>query len=1025
MNRDSIVPSSAFLPARWLRFFLLWSFLFTCQATAFGQSVTTQYILDSWGTKQGLPQNSVMTMVQTSDGYLWMGTFGGLVRFDGVRFAVFNAANTPALVSSRIPAVLETRSGDLWIGADGALSRLKDGRFTTFTQKEGLPGRGFWPLCEDRAGNLWLGWGVALVKYRDGRFTSYTTADGLPSNSVNSVTEDNDGNLWIGTDKGLARLRDGQFQIYSQQAGLSDPNVKAVRAAKDGSLWIGTNTAGLVRFSDGKHTTFTTADGLASNQISCLYEDRQGNLWIGNQTHGLNRLAAGTLANNNRRGRLFTAISARDGLASDNVACLTEDDEGSLWVGTTTGGVSRLTASKVTVFADFPEIPNSAAVPITQDAEGSMWIGITCGGLARVKDGVTTLFTQSHGLPDGCIWSLLADTDGSLWMGTWGRGIARMKNGRITRFTKANNGLPSDEIIGIYRDRAGALWLGSNQGLHRWTDGKFQSFRIADGLPDNHIRFISEDRSGKLLIGTSGGMSLMKDGKFTNHTTENGLPNNMVRAIHEAEDGSLWIGTYGGGLARLHDGRFTYFTTKQGLFEDVVSRILDDGQGNYWLTGNQGISCVSKQELAELAAGRLRSLKPVVYGVADGMKSNECNGGGLPAGWRARDGSLWFPTQRGAAVLRPESIAPNLRPPPVVIEDCFIDREATSFADQVRIEPGKTSLEIHYTGLSLIKSEQVRFLYKLAGMDPDWVEAGTRRTAYYSYLPPGEYQFTVIAANSDGVWNTEGRSLRVVVVPRFWQTWWFVGLVGIVVAGTVFLAYERRVLQLKKERESQEVFARQLIVSQEGERKRIAAELHDSLGQNLLVIKNRAILGEQVADESTKAKEQFGEITDAVTQALSEVREIAYNLRPYHLDRVGLTSAMEAMVEKMADASVIRFIVEVAPVDKLFPDEVELSLYRIAQECLNNIVKHSGATEASFMVARESHGITMTISDNGRGFSPESVAADSSKRGFGLLGIAERVRLLGGVSTLRSTPGQGTTTTVKLTLPDQTKSSSQ
>ncbi|MCA1849473.1 MAG: histidine kinase, partial [Acidobacteria bacterium] len=383
-----------------------------------------------------------------------------------------------------------------------------------------------------------------------------------------------------------------------------------------------------------------------------------------------------------------------------------------------------------------------------------------------------------------------------------------------------------------------------------------------------------------------------------------------------------------------------------------------------------------------------------------------------------RDGRLLFPTQGGLAVVDPELTGPKVQPPPVVIESLMVDRRPMRFGDRLEISPGQENLEIQYTGLSFIKPDFIRFKYRLEGLDQDWVEAGTRRAAYYSHLAPGDYTFTVTAANSEGVWNTQGASLRIIVHPPFWRTWWFLSLTAAVIAGLAFLAYELRVLRLKRAHAAQEAFSRQLIASQEQERKRIAAELHDGLGQNLLIIKNRALMGLHVLKGQETAREQLDEITSATSQAIEEVREIAYNLRPYHLDRLGLTSTIEAMIEKIAATSEINFSAEIDNLDGLLAKESEINLYRVIQESLNNIVKHSGAAAAQVKIMRDESGISITIRDDGRGFLLEPMSpAESRRRGFGLTGMAERVRMLGGTHTIHSAPGEGTTVSIRINLP--------
>jgi signal transduction histidine kinase len=392
------------------------------------------------------------------------------------------------------------------------------------------------------------------------------------------------------------------------------------------------------------------------------------------------------------------------------------------------------------------------------------------------------------------------------------------------------------------------------------------------------------------------------------------------------------------------------------------------------------------------------------------MLNVECNGGLWPAGIKARDGTLWFPTQDGVAMIDPASVTSNPRPPPIVIESFLLDREPIApltFEQPVRIAPGKAAFEIGYTSLSFTNPEYVRFRYRLAGLDEDWIDARARRTAYYSHVPPGHYIFTVIAASGDGVWNTSGASLQIVVLPPFYRSWWFLSLVAAATAAIVVITWKRREWRLKRAHAAQQAFTRQLIASQEAERKRIAAELHDSLGQRLVVIKNLAVLASGATTDG--ARERIDEIAGEAHQAIGEVREIAQNLRPHELDRVGLTKALTGLVRKARSASTIELTADVDTMDGVFAKDAEVNLYRVVQESLNNVLKHSGATRASLTVRRSDSRVQITIEDNGRGFLPAgNGAAPERSDGFGLIGIAERVTLLGGQTEVRSAPGHGT-----------------
>jgi signal transduction histidine kinase len=391
------------------------------------------------------------------------------------------------------------------------------------------------------------------------------------------------------------------------------------------------------------------------------------------------------------------------------------------------------------------------------------------------------------------------------------------------------------------------------------------------------------------------------------------------------------------------------------------------------------------------------------------MLNSECNGGREQAGTRTRDGKLWFPTQDGLAVIDPEALPHNPLPPSVVIETGNVRGRPVPLAGGWQLKPNEGSLEIRYTGLSLLKSDQVRFRYRLEGLDPAWVEAGTRRAAYYPYLPPGHYIFRVTACNSDLVWNEEGATLAIVVLPPFYQTWWFTGSMCAGVVGMASLVWKRRVGQLERAHAMQLAFSRQLIESQESEHKRMAAELHDSLGQHLLVIKNRAVLGTRSAGDQAAAKDQFDEITASASQAIDEVRQIAYNLRPLNLERLGVTVVIEELIEQVASASGIQFSADIMELDESLTPEDAINLYRIVQESVNNIVRHAHATKARVEIWSESGNLHVTVADNGQGFDVDSPA----RRGLGLTSISERVRMLGGVHTVFSKAGQGTTLTIR------------
>jgi signal transduction histidine kinase len=612
------------------------------------------------------------------------------------------------------------------------------------------------------------------------------------------------------------------------------------------------------------------------------------------------------------------------------------------------------------------------------------------------------------------VTAIAEERTGRLWLGNW-EGAFYLENGN--RKNLLSDFIEHTTVVDIYEQKDGTLWFATGNGLFRWQNNQMRNLTMADGLVSDNVKVIHESPDGTFWFGTYGGLSRFKDGVFTSFTTDDGLSSNQVRSLYEDADGVLWIGSYDGGLTRLKDGKFTRYTSNDGLFNDGVFQILEDERGNFWINSNRGIYRVSKQQLNDFADGKTSRLQSIAYGKADGLLETEGNGGQQPAGIKARDGKLWFPTQGGVAVIDPEKIITNPIAPPVLIESIALNGASGSVPNgALEISPDVENIQINYTGLSFVKPEQVRFRYRMDGLDSDWVEAGTRRAAYYSHLPAGEYDFTVIAANSDGIWNETGASLKVRVVPPFYRTFWFITAAIVVLFSLVVVFYQRRVERIERARLTQENFARQLIESQERERSRIAGELHDGLSQSLVIIKNRAVLSLSTPNDAERAFEQLEEISAAASEAMFEAKEMIYDLRPIQLDRFGLTKALKAMLKKVGEAHDIEVRMDIDDVDGMLNKEGENNLYRIAQELINNVVRHSRARTADVSIKRIGDFIRLEIADDGIGFAAEKTLHDENyKGGFGLLGVAERAKLLNGHAETYSAYGKGTI--VKASLP--------
>lgn len=692
------------------------------------------------------------------------------------------------------------------------------------------------------------------------------------------------------------------------------------------------------------------------------------------------------------------------------VFCLFEDREANIWVGTIGGGLLRLRERRVTMLNAKSGLPDLGTYAILEDHQGAVWVG-TNAGLARLSAGLLQFYYQPES-PKGRmdITALCQTADGALWFAKRGL-LVRHQAGRFTEYPCPQ----FDAISALLEDRQGRFWLGTRQGLARFQQGQITLHHVRDSLTDQPAQALYEDRAGNLWVGTTNGVSRLAPEGVTNYTRREGFSNECVRDIYEDQEGVYWFCTYGGGLNRLQNGRLTTLTTKQGLPDDFLSRLLVDEQDNFWLLSNHGVLRISRRSLNEVAAGQQARVYGTMYNEAEGMQPSEGNGGHQPAGWRTRDGRLWFATIRGVAIIDPRA-TPSMAPT-VQIERVLLEGTEYDPRQPLEILPGQSNLEIHYTGVNLSQPEQVQFSYQLGEQAESWTEVGTRRTAYFSQLPPGTYHFRVKAASPAGVWSAQAASLNFVVRPPFWRTAWFRSLAALFVIGLALLGYRQRVAQLRRRVAQQESFARQLIASQESERKRIAAELHDGLGQSLVIIKRRAQLCLDAPDDHERALEQAQEIVEASTHALDEVKEIIFDLRPQQLDRLGLTGAIADLLAKAAATHKLELVKELDDIDGLFAKEDENSFYRIVQESLNNVVRHAAATRVAATLRRQPDAVKWVIRDNGRGFV---VGAQHDAGGsFGLRGIRERARLLGGQARIESTPGEGTTVWLSLPLKEQ------
>jgi len=907
---------------------------------------TSDYLVDAWQAENGLPQNTVTCIAQTRDGYLWLGTLNGLARFDGVRFVVFGAHNTPDLRSNRILSLLEDHGDGLWIGTEGGgATRLHEGRFTTFTTWEGLPNNIVQSFCEDARGQVWIGTQAGLCAWANGALREAAAAGTPPPEPV-------------------------------READLPSAPVQTVKTLGNGDVWAGTRTGALWRKRAGQWRDIPSPSEAGQHPIRCLFEDREGNLWVGTDGGGLLRL----------KPRRLTTLDARDGLFNEFILSMAEDGQGGLWLSAYGGGITHWNA-------DGP-VPWPEAGPLRRNA--------SAGPLLRARDG-------------------------SLWVGTAGEGLFRWRNGETQRFGP-EQGLPNPTILSLFEDRGGRLWIGTYaDGLFLYRDGQFQNFGAKEGFPARIITAIVQDRDGDVWIGSNGmGLYRYADGRFSYYCRREGWGSDFIRTLLVDKEGALWIGSGGSGLTRMKDGWFHTLTTRQGLDDDVVSQILEDGFGYLWIGSNRGIFRLSKQAFEAFATGRSTSVEGIAYGKSEGLQSLECTAGSNSAGLKAQDGALWFSTVKGAVRIDPALMADsgethaargrliNVLPPPVVIEEVWVDEERTAAAVgraplQLDLRPEQKRVEIRYTALSFTAPEKVHFRHRLVGLDPDWVEAGDSRVARYAQLPPGEYRFEVIACNNDGVWNREGAQVRLRVVPHVWQTGWFVVLTGLVavgaVAGAVRAAVVRR-MRTKLERLRQRH-------ALEEERARIARDIHDDVGARLTKISLLSTLTERDLSDPGKTAEHIGEISDAVREVTGSLDEVVWAVDPGNdtLDNLA-TYLCQYAEEFLGDTSVrCRLKIPALLPSATLSSAVRHDVFLVVKESLNNVAKHAHASTVWLGLAFENGGLTITVEDDGCGFDEATV-----RRGNGLNNMASRISRLGGTFRMELRPEGGSRIVLSLPL---------
>jgi signal transduction histidine kinase/ligand-binding sensor domain-containing protein len=939
-----------------------------------------------WTAESGLPQNIIRGIVQAPDGYLWIATLNGLARFDGLRFVVFDKSNTPGITANRFAAMVKGEQGDLWLYSEsGAITRYHNGQFRTLAEVDGVPLGSVHGITANGNGRVWIIRDKTIMEW-DKATSRFEPMKNEEKIQYKGLSWDGTG-FWGAQGQTLYCFSRGNLSILKVPDSLRLMDVKKVAAGSDGAIWLSLPADRIARFFEEKWET-------SSKPVQTSMGVRSA--WKAEIDTHLDRIV------------YFPSGGFEQGIRYNIIV---DDDENNVWIGSEGQGLYRIQQQTIHVYSTIDGLAGANIYPVLRGRDGDMWIGTWPAGLTQVHNGAFKTYTAKDGIP-GLVTALAEDTAGDIWIGTHGR-VAVLSHEHI----RIPEGLPRDlpVVQAIFPTRDGSLLLGTPTGIYRYKDRSGSWLEPQNGIAIGDVRVIIEGKDGDIWFGGYAGLTKMHNGVLTRWTEHEGLPSNNLRSIYEDAEGTLWVGTYDGGLGRLSGGKWAVYNKKNGLFDNGVFQILEDGQANLWMSSNRGIYRVNKQQLNDVATGSQSSVISVSYGRSDGMLNAECNGGLWPAGAKDASGKLWFPTQQGVAVVEPDAITVNQRPPRVAIESISLDHNPGAKDAPITIKRGQGSLEIQYTALSFSRPEQVVFRYLMEGLDTGWEDVGYRRTAYFSHMPAGSYVFRVMAANSDGVWSEMQSSGPITVLPPFYLSRWFIALASALALILTYTLWSLRVRQLKRDQAAQQAFSQQLIASQESERRRISGELHDSLGQRLIIIKNHALFLLQpkaVARSEEEKRQTIEEINTEASLAIDETRTISYNLRPFQLDRLGLSKAIEALVRSASRATGIHLTTSIDNIDDSFPEDLRINVYRIVQEGVNNIMKHSGASEGEIRIERSTRNIALTIRDNGAGFPSEPKSVVPGKGGFGLTGVRERATLLNGTVKIQSQSGIGTTLTI-------------
>lgn len=972
----------------------LFAILFFSPVFLFAQSLP-QYVFRNWDNQNGLPQNTVYDIVKDAEGYLWVATEEGLIRFDGASFTVKNESNTKGLHSSMFYDIAVTKKG-VWASSRNTVIFVSGNQTKTYDFRSQSNGAWIKSIETDASDHVWIGTNTGeLFVIEQDSIIKYSNWNHIKPGTIEVIRKA--GNyIMIGTSKGLYRLHPSTGRITVMSPFLHK-HITAIAAASSEDIWVGTTDDGL--FHIGETTRqFDARSGLKENYINALAIGVNNRIWVGSRSSGFQVLHNGR----------FESPEQKQ-FAHNGIKSILVSSEKEIWAGSTSAGLIQMKPAQISMLMPGTALSETVTLPIYQHKSGETWFGTAGKGINRLSGGTLKHFDVENGLSHNLIISITGD-ENFIYIGT-ANGLDRYnrKSGMIEPFLKKENGLKTNSVQSLFIDSRGRLWINTrNGGIQYVQDNKLEQLPLTEALGNASFLTVYEDRKGRIWFGSrgSGMICLGADGQYTHYDQSKGLNADIVFDFYEDASGSLWMATEKGLVARRKQ-QFVTIDKNAGLRFNELYRVMEDREGYLWLSGNYGLQRVQVSDVSRLAdAGGAGEVSVQLFNSVDGMTNAETNGGVFPAGWKMQDGTLWFPTIKGIAMVDPAKIEFDDEPLDIHLQALRYGNKEYDVDDKLEVPQGTNEIEISYTSIDFSKAQDIHYYYRLVGLDNKWLKAGNRKTAYFSSLPHGHYRFEV-KAEQYGNWSPVS-SMNFTVRPYYYQTTWFRILLGL-----LFLALLARIVYVQKARvrrkvEEQKKITKAEITGQEKERQLIGTELHDNINQQLATVKLYLEMARTDEQMRLPMVEKTGEV---VQRVIDEIRSLCKSIIPPTLKDIGLEDALKDLLGSYSAIGQFRTHFScTAPIDEL-EEGLKFTLFRITQEQMNNISRHAQANNAWVSFVWENRELQLTIRDDGKGFDPAKAVM-----GLGLNNIRNRLELYGGRLDIFSDPGKGTEIRVGVTV---------